>query len=172
MNVDRSKLKCVVCRKEIGNGPIYLNASGNVEALCAGNHDKMLPWISHTPIDETGDPAGDEVRTGAEIIMPKEGAEIQEVGRALSEQMTNDNVLRIYCTMFPRVYMLQIRTHKPITGNRKGKPRNMIAHLQVTIEEMEYILQEMRNYRDGKPSQFENIRNINLRKAGTKHGSK
>ncbi len=58
----------------------------------------------------------------------------------------NENGLRIYCTQFPDCFTFQIRTHKEIIEWGKGKKRNMISHIQLTINDVEQILKYMKNY--------------------------
>lgn len=88
-----------------------------------------------------------------EIIIPKKFAEIKEV-KGLPEP--NDNVLRVWCNMYPDSYNFQIRTHGPINGPfGEGKPRDMIATVFVSIEELEEILRQMKAYKAGEPSAFD-----------------
>ena len=78
----------------------------------------------------------------SEIWLEKKYAEIKEV----KLDHPNSNGIRIYCTMHPNVFNFQIRTYKPITEHGDGKPRNMIAQAQITIEELERLLARMKEY--------------------------
>lgn len=51
----------------------------------------------------------------------------------------NDNSLRVYKSS-PDGFTLQIRTFKPINEGQNGKPRNMIAHLSIGINDLRKIL--------------------------------
>jgi len=85
----------------------------------------------------------------SDICIDKPNAEIQEIGNNAG------NMLRAYCLMYPNVYNLQIRAENPINGRQaKGKKRNLIATVSVTIEEVESLVSEMKAYRDGLPSKF------------------
>ena len=82
---------------------------------------------------------------GNELHQQNDFAEIYEV-KDMKEK--NENKLRVFCDQFPNIFKFQIRTHKPINGFfGNGKPRNMIAHLSLTIEEVEEILNYMKNYK-------------------------
>lgn len=88
----------------------------------------------------------------SQIFIDKPHAEIREV-KGLPEN--NENVIRVYCQMFPNVYTLQIRTHNPIDGRLgKGKPRDFIATVSVTIEEIEEILRQMKAHASGETKEF------------------
>lgn len=92
----------------------------------------------------------------SQLLINKPYARIQEIKGA---DQNNDNVLRVYCEMFPDVYIFQIRTFAPINGPfGEGKPRNMIASVTVTIEELEEILREMKARKAGEPSAFDHRR--------------
>ena len=77
-----------------------------------------------------------------DLMAKKDDATIKEFK---TSEDTNDNCIRIYCTQAPDVFNFQIRTFKPITdfwgGGRKGKPRNMIATVELSIAELEEILE-------------------------------
>lgn len=69
-------------------------------------------------------------------------AEIYE----LQNYENDENGLRIYCRQFPDVFLFQIRTFKSILEHRKGKKRSMVAHLQLSIKDIEQILEYMKHY--------------------------
>ena len=71
-----------------------------------------------------------------ELWIPDEYVEIQELKK---RDVPNENGLRIYCRQFPEVYRVQIRTHKSITGHNPGKPRDMIAGIDLTREQLHQI---------------------------------
>jgi hypothetical protein len=52
----------------------------------------------------------------------------------------NEPMLRLYRSG-PDWFTLQIRTHAPITESGVGKPRNMIADLNLGIEHLELMLE-------------------------------
>lgn len=88
-----------------------------------------------------------------QIFIKRPSARIREF-KNLPEN--NDNVIRVWCEMYPDVYNFQIRTFAPINGPfGEGKPRNMIATVHVTIEEVEEILRQMKAYKAGEPSAFD-----------------
>lgn len=58
----------------------------------------------------------------------------------------NENGLRVYCTQFPNSFKFQIRTYKGILEWNEGKKRNMIANINLTIKDVEQILEYMKNY--------------------------
>lgn len=77
-----------------------------------------------------------------DLIIEYEYAECYEVKNLAKN---NTNCLRVYCCQFPNTFRFQIRTYKPITEyGGKGKPRNMIAHLNLNIEQVEKILAYMK----------------------------
>ena len=79
-----------------------------------------------------------------EIWLHNDHAECYEMDKG-SEP--NEPGLRLWCTMFPDAWTLQIRTHAPINGcYGNGKPRNMIAHLTVTVDQLRDILRQMEEY--------------------------
>ena len=59
---------------------------------------------------------------------------------------TNEGMVRFYCTQFPNVWKLQIRAFQPLCKEHsfhKGlKPRNLIASVSITIQELEEILKQ------------------------------
>ena len=61
---------------------------------------------------------------------------------------TNEGVVRFYCTQFPDVWKLQIRAFQPLGKEHsfhKGlKPRNLIASVSITLQELEDILKKAR----------------------------
>ena len=84
-----------------------------------------------------------------DYILEKKYAECYELKDV---KQNNENCLRVWCNQYPDGFTFQIRTHKPITGHfGKGKPRNMIAHLTLTINEVKDILKHMegRDSKDG-----------------------
>ena len=85
----------------------------------------------------------------SDLMAKKEYAEIYEY-KDFKEQ--NENCIRVYMSQSPDVFTFQIRTFKPITGwHRKGKPRNMIASVSLTLTEMEQIIVYMAELTEGKP---------------------
>jgi hypothetical protein len=76
-----------------------------------------------------------------DISIKKDYATIAEYKDA---KQPNANEVRVYCVQFPDVFGFQIRTHKGTGDFGKGKPRNMIAHVQLTIAEVEDILAQMK----------------------------
>ena len=74
-----------------------------------------------------------------ELFIDNEFAEIIE-----TREVSNTNQARVYCSQWPNTLNLQIRTFKPITRWGKGKPRNMIANVSITIDEVEQILAFMK----------------------------
>lgn len=89
-----------------------------------------------------------------ELQAHKKWAEIWE---AKDIDQDNENSIRIYCTQAPDVFGFQIRTFKPIVesiGRAKGKPRNMIAHVSLSITELEEILAYCR-------SQYPKMKRVN-----------
>lgn len=78
--------------------------------------------------------------------------EFARIWEAKDLKEPNENCIRIYMTGYPDVFAFQIRTFKPITSfSRKGKPRNMIAHVTLSIAEMEQILDYMKEKGEGRP---------------------
>jgi len=75
-----------------------------------------------------------------DIFIDYKSAEIREV-KGLAKP--NRNGLRVFCRQFPNVWTLQVRTHKPITEYGTGKARNMIAHVDITLEELKGIVARM-----------------------------
>ena len=77
-----------------------------------------------------------------DLMAKKEHAEIYEV-KDLGYD--NKNCIRLYCTQAPDVFNFQIRTHKKITDRwSKGKARDMVATVSLTIVEVEEILHYMK----------------------------
>ncbi len=85
-----------------------------------------------------------------DLMAKKEWARIWE---AKNMGQDNENCIRIYMTQSPDVFAFQIRTFKPITERfgRAGKPRNMIAHVDLTLTEMEQILDYMKKKTGNSP---------------------
>ena len=79
--------------------------------------------------------------TQQELKLKKTFAEIQEVKMGDAK---NDNVLRIWCSQYPDTFKFQIRTYKSICDFGRGKPRNMIATISLSIKEVEKILKYMK----------------------------
>jgi len=84
-----------------------------------------------------------------ELFINKPYARIYEIetiyDHQTREHFINKNIVRIYCSQAPDVFTFQIRTHKPITDTGKGKDRNMIASMSLTITEVEEILKHMKS---------------------------
>lgn len=79
-----------------------------------------------------------------ELMAKRNWARIWE---AKDLETPNENAVRIYRVRFPDVFAFQIRTFKPITspvGRRGGKSRNMIAHVELSLTEMEQIFEFMK----------------------------
>jgi hypothetical protein len=86
----------------------------------------------------------------SEFRLDKPFAEIQEA-KELAEP--NRDEVRVYCAQYDAkdpnnsTYNLQIRTHKGIGWPcGKGKPRDMIATVGLTVREIETIAAHMRKY--------------------------
>ena len=77
-----------------------------------------------------------------DIWIKKKYAEIKEI----KAEHPNDNGLRVYCVQFPDNWHFQIRTHGSINYSGGGKERDMIAGLNLTIEEVEEILRQMKEH--------------------------
>lgn len=81
-----------------------------------------------------------------DLFIPKPHAEIYEVKRL---KQPNEETVRVYCVQrggggIPSRFALQIRTHKPINGpSGSGKPRDMVAHVEVFAGEVRQILAYM-----------------------------
>ena len=71
-----------------------------------------------------------------ELWIPNEYAEVEELKQ---RKTPNRNGLRVYCRQFPEMFHIQIRTHKSITGHNSGKPRDMIAGIDLTREQLHQI---------------------------------
>ena len=78
-----------------------------------------------------------------ELWIPDEYAEIEELK---NRNDPNENGLRVYCRQFPEVFRVQIRTHKSITGYNSGKPRDMIAGIDLTREQLRQICSFVDNF--------------------------
>jgi hypothetical protein len=86
----------------------------------------------------------------SQMFIKKPYAEIMEV-----KGEPEEGTLRVYCMMYPNVYNLQIRARGPLGGRySKGTPRNMIATIHVTVEEVEELLRQMKAYASGETSEF------------------
>jgi len=80
---------------------------------------------------------------GRELWFDKQWAENYEV-KDLDKD--NENILRVYRSG-PESWTFQVRTYKPIVNRyrRSGvKPRNMIAHVTLSVAEVEEILAYMK----------------------------
>lgn len=75
------------------------------------------------------------------LFIKKQFAEIKEIPDLAYE---NEDMLRIWCNLTPDSFTFQIRTFKPITQWGKGKSRNMMANVNLTITEVEEILEFMK----------------------------
>jgi poly(3-hydroxybutyrate) depolymerase len=82
-----------------------------------------------------------------EYRLAKQFAEIQEVKDL---EKPNKNEVRVYCSQYDArdhnnsAYNFQIRTHKGLGWPcGKGKPRDMVATVSLTVKEMEEILAYM-----------------------------
>ena len=89
--------------------------------------------------------------SGRELYIKDDFAEIREI-KDVSQN--NENTLRFYMTSAPNGFNLQIRTFKPIvssyTTRGKAKPRNMIATIGLSFDEIEalyvYAKQQRQKY--------------------------
>ena len=87
-----------------------------------------------------------------EMIISKPYARIKEV-KDLPKP--NENCLRIYqtqngCGVQPDVFAFQIRTHGPIRdtiSTKHGKPRDMIATVQLSSHEIVDIANQIKNWK-------------------------
>lgn len=79
---------------------------------------------------------GEFEETSGELWMDDDFAEIYGPKHLSAD---NDNGVRLYHSS-PGVMTFQIRTHKGINDMNRGKPRNMIAHTRLTIEDLEKML--------------------------------
>ncbi len=79
--------------------------------------------------------------TNNQILTDKPYATIYEIKDKDIDQI---NQLRVYRSS-PDGFTFQIRTHKGIGEYGKGKPRKMIANVDLTIEEIENILKYMKS---------------------------
>ena len=77
-----------------------------------------------------------------ELWIPDKYVEIEELKQ---RKEPNKNGLRVYCRQFPEMFRIQIRTHKSITGHNSGKPRDMIAGIDLSREQLHQIC----NFADG-----------------------
>jgi len=88
-----------------------------------------------------------------DLIAKKDYAEIYEVKDL---ENPNTNCIRVYCTQAPDVFGFQIRTHKPIVERfGRGKCRDMIAHVSLSITEVEEILAYMK-------SEYPKMKRVNI----------
>ena len=61
--------------------------------------------------------------------------------------------VRLYCTVFPEVFNFQIRAHQQLSRgfpNSKLRPRNLIATVSLTLEDLEEMIklarEEIKNH--------------------------
>lgn len=86
-----------------------------------------------------------EVR-GKDIFIEKPFAEIVEV-KFHDPTQQNENQVRVYCVQYPDIVSFQIRTHKSIVEcdfRKKGKQRDMVATVSLSLNELEEIVKKMR----------------------------
>lgn len=75
-----------------------------------------------------------------ELIARKQYANIFEL-KAHEFDGKNDDCIRVYCHQSPDSFTFQIRTFKPINSwSGKGKKRNMVATVSLSITQLEEIL--------------------------------
>ena len=83
-------------------------------------------------------------KTGSrELEMLDDFVEVKEL-RRMEEPITNQ--LRVWCSQWPNSFTIQIRAHKATNEYGGGVKRNMIAHFNLTIEEVEELLAYMKSY--------------------------
>lgn len=80
-----------------------------------------------------------------DLIIDKKYAEIHE-----HPDVENENVIRIYCCQYPNHFTFQIRTKNPLPYYNKGKTRNLIANVILSIDEVEMILAYMKKEKINK----------------------
>lgn len=81
----------------------------------------------------------------SELFINNEYAEIFEHKDRLPSN-PNKNGLRLY-KYSPDKFALQIRTHKGIGYNSRGKARDMIATVRLTVRELQEIMDFAKNYK-------------------------
>lgn len=77
-----------------------------------------------------------------DLIARKEYATITDVKWLEGDK---DNCIRVYCTQSPDLFNFQVRTFKGIGERNPGKPRHMIATVNLSISEVEEILAYMKS---------------------------
>ena len=73
-----------------------------------------------------------------DLIINKKFADIREI------DIETKNVLRVYCTQSPDQFKFQIRVKDSLNSNGKGKQRYLIANVDLSISEVEQILEYMK----------------------------
>ena len=73
-----------------------------------------------------------------DLIIKKKFADIREI------DIETKNVLRVYCTQSPDQFKFQIRVFDSLNSNGKGKQRYLIANVDLSISEVEQILEYMK----------------------------
>lgn len=76
-----------------------------------------------------------------DLYLEKEHGEIIEIKDLVQN---NNNILRVYCIQYPNDFRFQIRTYKPTNFFGRGKKRNMMANVSLSIKEVENILAYMK----------------------------
>ena len=74
-----------------------------------------------------------------------EGLSMVDFNQTTAQHDTNEGMVRFYCTLYPNVWKLQIRAFQPLQKDHvaKGlKPRNLIASVSITLEQLEEILNQ------------------------------
>jgi hypothetical protein len=79
-----------------------------------------------------------EVSCNGELYKRSDTASITQLKKRLKRH-NNENTLRFY-KYSPDSYNLQIRTHKGIGEHGEGKPRNMIANIHVSKEDIQALM--------------------------------
>lgn len=67
-----------------------------------------------------------------------------QISEIRSRKEPQDNAIRLYKAS-PNNFAFQIRTFKNI-GGRKSKPRNMVAHVEMTLAELKGLVEWAENY--------------------------
>lgn len=86
-----------------------------------------------------------------DITINKEYATIDQLKNRTTP---NKNEIRVYCVQYPNVFNFQIRTHKSTDRYGKGKERDMIATVMLTIAEVENILEQMKAYSNAEKLEY------------------
>ena len=64
-------------------------------------------------------------------------------------KLPHDNpwgMVRLYCTQFPNHFNLQIRACQPLDDMKKNKPRNIIATVSISKEEILMLAEYVKRY--------------------------